>query len=84
MTFTLSKRPPGRNLRPMSPLARPRIVALVTDFGLDDPYVGVLRGVIKTLSPEAEVLDICHAVRPGDRYEGAFMLLSAVPFSPLP
>ena len=66
----------------MAPLARPRIVSLVTDFGLEDVYAGVLRGVIKTLSPEAEVLDICHAVRPGDRHEGAFHLLSAVPFLP--
>lgn len=66
----------------MAPLVRPRIVALVTDFGLADAYVGVMRGVIKTLSPEAEVLDVCHAVRPGDLHEGAFMLLSAVPFLP--
>lgn len=63
-------------------MSRPRIVALTTDFGLEDVYVGVVRGVIKTLSPEAEVIDICHAVRPGDLHEGAFMLLSSVPFLP--
>jgi S-adenosylmethionine hydrolase len=63
-------------------MARPRFVALTTDFGLDDVYVGVLRGVIRTLSPEADVLDVCHAVAPGDRHEGAFFLLSAVPFLP--
>ena len=63
-------------------MARPRFVALVTDFGLVDVYVGVLRGVIRTLSPEADVLDVCHAVAPGDRHEAAFFLLSAVPFLP--
>jgi hypothetical protein len=63
-------------------MARPRIVALVTDFGLADAYAGVLRGVVKTLAPEAEVLDVCHAVRRGDRHEAAFLLLSAVPFLP--
>lgn len=63
-------------------MARPRFVALTTDFGLTDVYVGVLRGVIRTLSPEAEVLDVCHAVAPGDRHEGAFLVLSAAPFLP--
>ena len=63
-------------------MARPRIVALYTDYGLVDVYAGVLRGVLTTLAPEAEVLDMCHAIAPGDRFEGAFMLLSAVPFLP--
>lgn len=63
-------------------MARPRIVALYTDFGLTDVYAGVMRGVVTTLAPEAEILDVCHAIAPGDIHEGAFMLLSAVPFLP--
>lgn len=63
-------------------MARPRFVALTTDFGLADVYAGILRGVIRTLSPEAEVLDVSHAVAPGDLHEAAFFLLSAVPFLP--
>lgn len=63
-------------------MARPRFVALVTDFGLADVYVGVVRSVIRTLAPESEVLDICHAVAPGDVHEGAFFLVAAVPFLP--
>ncbi|MCE9637629.1 MAG: SAM-dependent chlorinase/fluorinase [Planctomycetes bacterium] len=63
-------------------MARPRFVALTTDFGLTDVYAGILRGVIRTLSPEAEVLDVSHAVAPGDLHEAAFFLLSAVPFLP--
>jgi S-adenosylmethionine hydrolase len=63
-------------------MARPRFVALYTDFGLADVYAGVLRGVIRSLSPEAEVLDMSHGIAPGDRHEAAFFLLSAVPFLP--
>src|SRR5262245_18875243 len=63
-------------------MARPRLVALYTDFGHRDVYAGVLRGILRTLAPEAEVLDVCHEVPPGDRHAAAFMLLSAVPHLP--
>ena len=63
-------------------MARPRFVALYTDFGLADVYAGVVRGVIRTLAPESDVLDVSHGIAPGDRFEGAFFLLSAVPFLP--
>ena len=63
-------------------MARPRLVALYSDFGHGDAYAGVLRGLIKSLSPEAEVVDICHEVPRGDRFAGALMLLSAVPYLP--
>lgn len=63
-------------------MARPRFVALYSDLGLSDVDVGVLRGVIRTLSPEAEVLDVCHAIAPGDRHEAAFFLLAAAPYLP--
>jgi len=63
-------------------MARPRIVSLFTDFGTTDVYAGVVRGLIRTMAPEAEVLDVTHGIAPGDRHEAAFMLLSAVPFLP--
>lgn len=63
-------------------MARPRFVALYTDFGLADVYAAVLRGVVRTLAPESEVIDVCHAIAPGDVHEGAFLLLSAVPYLP--
>lgn len=63
-------------------MARPRFVAIYTDFGLSDVYAGVLRGVIRTLSPEAEVLDVTHGIARGDLHDGAFALLSSVPFLP--
>lgn len=63
-------------------MARPRLVALYTDFGTSDVYAGVLRGIIRTMAPDAEVVDLTHGVPPGDLHVGAFMLLSAVPFLP--
>ncbi len=63
-------------------MARPRLVALYTDFGSRDVYAGVMRGVLRTLAPESEVLDVCHEIPAGDRHAAAFMLLSAVPFLP--
>src|SRR5258706_9267139 len=63
-------------------MARPRLVALYTDFGHRDVYAGVLRGILRTLAPEAETVDICHEIPAGDRHAAAFMLLSAVPYLP--
>ncbi len=63
-------------------MPRTRFVALYTDFGTTDVYAGVLHGIIRTLAPEAGVVDLTHGIDPGDRHGGAFMLLSAVPFLP--
>jgi S-adenosylmethionine hydrolase len=63
-------------------MARPRLVALYSDFGNRDVYAGVLRAILRTLAPESEVVDICHEVPAGDRHAAAFMLLSAVPYLP--
>ena len=38
------------------------VISLTTDFGLDDPYVGIMKGVISRLSPDAVVVDLCHHV----------------------
>ncbi len=40
-------------------MANPLIV-LLTDFGLRDPYVGVMKGVIKSINPEADIVDLGH------------------------
>ena len=40
------------------------IVTLTTDFGNTDHFVGVMKGVILKLNPEADIVDISHEVRP--------------------
>ncbi len=54
------------------------IVALLTDFGLDDPFVGVMKGVIKQKNLRADVIDFCHGVPAHAVAVGAFYLAAAI------
>jgi S-adenosylmethionine hydrolase len=56
------------------------LITLTTDFGLADGYVGVMKGVILGICPEAELVDICHDIRPQAVCQGAYILSCAVPF----
>ena len=58
------------------------IITLTTDFGLRDPYVGIMKGVILGIAPEACLVDISHDVGPHDVAEGAFALASAFRYFP--
>src|ERR1700694_5257561 len=53
------------------------IVTLLTDFGLDDGYVGAMKGAILAVHPRASLVDITHGVRPYAVLQGAFLLDSA-------
>jgi S-adenosylmethionine hydrolase len=50
------------------------IVTLTTDFGLNDHFVGTIKGVILGIEPEAQIVDICHFVQAFDILEGALAL----------
>jgi S-adenosyl-L-methionine hydrolase (adenosine-forming) len=66
-----------------SPAGRRRpIVTLLTDFGLADPFVGIMKGVILSRCPEAAIVDLCHEVPPQHILAGAFLLHTATPFFP--
>lgn len=58
------------------------ILALLTDFGLKDQYVGVLKGVILGLHPDARIVDLSHDVAPQDVAGAAFLLAQGVPYFP--
>ncbi|HYL80402.1 MAG TPA: SAM-dependent chlorinase/fluorinase [Candidatus Acidoferrum sp.] len=64
-----------------SPCPRP-IVTLLTDFGHQDPFVGIMKGVILGLCPEAVIVDLCHEIPAFDILGGSFLLQSAVRFFP--
>lgn len=51
-----------------------RIVALLTDYGLTDTYVGELKAALLSRNPELIVVDITHSVSPFNILEGAFLL----------
>jgi S-adenosyl-L-methionine hydrolase (adenosine-forming) len=50
------------------------IVTLLTDFGLSDPFVGVMKGVILGRYPQAKIVDLCHGIIAQDIAHGAFWL----------
>jgi len=60
----------------------PRTIALLTDLGMRDPFVGVMKGVMARLAPEARVIDLTHEIPPGDVREAAFRLWQSVPHFP--
>ncbi|MBF0585657.1 SAM-dependent chlorinase/fluorinase [Prosthecochloris sp. N3] len=61
-------------------LPSPPVIALLTDFGLRDPYVGIMKGVIASISPQANVIDITHAVIPQNIRHGALLLAASSPW----
>jgi S-adenosylmethionine hydrolase len=59
-----------------------RPIAMLTDFGLSDHYVGVLHAVLEKHAPGVRRIDLCHLVRPGDIWGASFQLRCAWPFLP--
>lgn len=51
-----------------------RTIVLLTDFGLKDPFVGQMKGVVRSLAPDAAILDLCHEVHPHSVIHAAFLL----------
>ena len=63
-------------------MAEPRIVTFTTDFGLNDPFVGIMHGVVLNIHPETAIVDICHAVASYDVFDGALTIAQAYRFFP--
>jgi S-adenosylmethionine hydrolase len=59
-----------------------RVITLTTDFGLRDPFVGILKGVMLSICPSARLVDLTHDVAPQDILGGCLALEAAVPFFP--
>ncbi|MCM8797370.1 MAG: SAM-dependent chlorinase/fluorinase [Candidatus Omnitrophica bacterium] len=59
-----------------------KIVALLTDFGWDDNYVGIIKGVILNINSNLQVVDICHSINPQNIIQGALRLKSAYSYFP--
>ena len=38
------------------------VITLTTDFGLQDPYAGIMKGVILSINPKAQIIDITHCI----------------------
>lgn len=57
-------------------------VVLLTDFGHDDHYVGVLHSILLRDAPDVRRIDLVHTVPPGDVWTGTFFLRSAEEYLP--
>ncbi len=66
----------------MAERKRKRLIALLTDFGLSDQYVGVVKGVIAGIDPDLRIVDISHAVPPQNIDEARYLLWASAPHFP--
>lgn len=58
------------------------IITLITDFGLSDPYVAMMKGVILTISPGTRPVDISHRIKAGSISQAAGLLQETFPYFP--
>jgi len=58
-------------------------VTFLTDFGLQDDFVGTCHGVIKRIAPDVQVIDITHGIPPRAIIQGALVLANTVPYMPV-
>ena len=58
------------------------VITLLTDFGLDDAYVGIVKGVLLGINPRARLVDLTHTVPPQDVRRAALLLEAAWRFFP--
>jgi hypothetical protein len=60
----------------------PTFITFLTDFGLQDDFVGTCHGVIKRIAPDVEIIDITHGLAPGKVLQGALTLANTLPYMP--
>ena len=60
-----------------------RFITFLTNFGLQDDFVGTCHGVIKRIAPDVEVIDITHGIEPRRLLQGALTLADTIPYMPV-
>ncbi|MEW6108311.1 MAG: SAM-dependent chlorinase/fluorinase [Nitrospirota bacterium] len=58
------------------------LITLTTDFGYDDPFVGMMKGVILKINPLANIVDLTHGIRQYDIREAAYTIGMSYDFFP--
>ncbi len=58
------------------------LITLITDFGLSDPFVGIMKGVILNIQPDARIIDITHNIEPHNILQAARVLNATYPWYP--
>lgn len=57
-------------------------LTFLSDYGHDDVFVGVVKGVVAGIAPKVQIIDVCHLIAPQDVEAGAHALAAAMPFMP--
>lgn len=57
-------------------------ITFLSDFGLQDDFVGTCHGVIKRIAPEAHIIDVTHGIPPQQVLQGALVLANTLPYMP--
>jgi hypothetical protein len=65
------------------PMKRSGIITLLTDFGLSDAYVAMMKGVILSINRDAELVDITHSINTGSVFQGAYLLKESFSYFPV-
>jgi len=63
-------------------MSESRVVTFTTDFGLSDPFVGIMHGVVLNINPNAAIVDVCHAVASYNIPDGAWTVAQSYRFFP--
>lgn len=58
------------------------VITILSDFGTDDEYVGVMKGVMLSICPTVSIVDITHHIDPQDIYQAAYLIPSYYHFFP--
>ena len=58
-------------------------ITFLTDFGLQDDFVGTCHGVMKRIAPQAEIIDITHGIPPQAVLQGALVLANTIGYMPV-
>ena len=64
-------------------MKQPHVLTLLTDFGLSDCYVGVMKGVIAQVNASLNVIDLTHQIPPQNVALARFALMTAFPYFPV-
>ena len=59
-----------------------KVVTFLTDFGLQDDFVGTCHGVMARITPDVRVIDVTHGIEPQAVMQGAIVLRNPVPYLP--
>ena len=65
-------------------MSDPQWLTFLSDYGFEDAFLGVCKGVIARTAPQVQVLDVLHLVNAQDVEQGAAVLASAIPYLPAP